>query len=73
MKSCISSSTLDGSFVPGAGRDGSVGFGRPDDASSLFLDPPRPSSDEKKEKVELGIVPVLRDAARSLSTAAFTL
>lgn len=70
MKSCVSSSTFDGSFVIAAGREGSMVPERPEVVMDLLR--PNPNIDEKKEDEELGTTAGLREAAKSLSTAALT-
>lgn len=70
MKSWVSSSTVDGNFVTAAGREGSIVLDRPEVVIDLLE--PKPNMEEKKEDEELGTTAGLRDAARSLSTAAFT-
>ena len=68
MKSCVSISTVDGSFVIAAGRIGVVLGIKPD----VELHRKTLPKDCMKEEVELGMEAVLRELARSLSTAAFT-
>lgn len=70
MKSWVSSSTLDGSFVTAAGREGSIVLDRP--AAVIDLLELKPNIEEKKDDEELGMTAGLREAARSLSTAALT-
>lgn len=53
-----------------AGREGSIVLERPEVVMDLFE--PNPNIDEKKDDEELGTTAGLREAARSLSTAALT-
>lgn len=74
VKSWVSSSTFDGSLLT-AGREGSIVLDNPELIRGLLLEPQRSMllSEENHEDDELGMIAGLRDSARSLSTAAFTL
>ena len=67
-KSCVSSSTVDGSLETAAGRMGIEGWAKAVDELQRKTLP----NDCQKDEVELGIEAVLRELARSVSTAALT-
>ena len=68
VKSCVSISTVDGSFATAAGRVGVVvGMNPADELQRKTL-----PKDCMKDEVELGMEAILSELARSLSTAAFT-
>ena len=77
VKSCVSSSTLDGSLVTAVGRGGAIVLGSPEElVRGLLLVELHLNMlpmEEKSDDDELGTTAGLRDSARSLSTAAFTL
>jgi hypothetical protein len=68
VKSCVSISTVDGSFVTAAGRIGVVVGIKP----GAELHRKTLPKDCTKDEVELGMEAILSELARSLSTAAFT-
>lgn len=69
VKSCVSSSTLDGSLEIAAGRVGTVEASNVDGVELQRKTLPK---DCQKEDVELGMVPILSVFESSESTAALT-